>query len=166
MRGGGGGAGREGSDTSAVGFTPQQHGLGCREERGAIPTAGRARRRTTSLHRSPARTTQALLHEKMLSRPSSSHTPPNRCRLPRPQLIPGPAALRARTGAGKSGAGLRAPMGSLGVLAGEECDYRGSSNPENPCTLKGHSGDLLSPHQSPRMPLAWTAEPPVAAYNC
>lgn len=130
VRGGGGRARREGSDTSAVGFAPHQHGLGCREKRGAIPTAGRARHRTTSLHRSPAGTTQGLLHAKMLSRPSSSHTPPNRCRLPRLPLIPGPAALRAWTGAGKSGTGLRAPKGSLGVVAG------GDATTEVPVILK------------------------------
>lgn len=134
VRGGGGGVGREGSDTSAVGFAPHQHGLG--EQRDAIPTAGRARRGTASLHRSPAGTTQRLLHERMLSRPCSSHTPPNRCRLPRLPLLPGPAPR----GPASPGRGWQVrrrapcPHGKPWRGGGGGCDYRGSGNPENPGT--------------------------------
>lgn len=168
VRGGGGGARREGSDTSAVGFAPHQQGLGCGEEWDAIPTTGRARCGTTSLHRSPAGTTQRLLCERMLSRLSRSRTPPNRCRLPRPPLLPGPAPRGpASPGRGwQVGHRVSCPHGKPWRGGRGECDYRGSGNPENPGTLKGHSGDLLSPHQSPQMPSAWTVEPLLAAYNC
>lgn len=76
-----------------------------------------------------------------LQQPHASEPLPAPARSPRP-CEPG------------QGLASRAPMGSLGVVAGEGCDYRGSGNPENPGTLKGHSGDLPSPHQSPQMPFS------------
>lgn len=81
--------------------------------------------------------------------------------------VPLPAALRARAGAGKSGSGLRAPMGALarrqGGGGGAAIDVL---SPENAGAFKGPSGDSLFPQQSPRISLARTLEPPVGACNC
>lgn len=130
VRGGGGGAGREGSDTSVLLPTSTASAAGS----SGMPSPPRAGRdagqpRCIAAPQGPhsvyfmkgcSAAPAAATH---LRTAAGSHGR-------RSCQVPLPAALRARAGAGKSGAGLLAPMGSLGAAAG------GDATTEVPVILK------------------------------